>query len=171
MGLAGCETSPIDQPFTVPTGIIPGTRLSPKLLLADDGTIFPHPTIWKDSEFGECEFRTAADGKYRCLPVATTQESMLFIDSGCTQPAYLHFAGSCEPPTLTILVHTTSSDKCDKEGTWSAFTTKTTIAKGTLFQLNGSLCSVYTDVPGPDTGYIVLFDKEIPAADFVSAWR
>jgi len=171
--LAGCQDGQTTALDAMPMGVRPGTRLSPKLLLADDGTLFLHPTIWKDSEFGECEFRTAADGKYRCLPVATTQEAMLYIDTGCTQPAYYHPVNSCTPPTLNILVHRQGKDVCDHEGTWSVFTPKTTINKGTLFQWNESAktCSPFVDVNGPDTGYIVLFDEEIPASEFVSAWR
>ena len=87
----GCEDyAEFVNPSYAPIGIQPGTRLSPKMLLADDGTIFPSTTTWKDSEFGECEFRTAADGKYRCLPSAPLQQQPLYLDPSCVQEVFVY---------------------------------------------------------------------------------
>ncbi len=166
----GCDQNGTPQPFDLPVGINPGTRLSPKLQLADDGTIFLHPTIWKDSELGECEFRTAADGMYRCLPVGTLQATPLFLDVGCTQRAFHQAAKTC-PALSNILVRTGEPTPCNSEGEWSVFTTKETITKGVLHRKDGDTCikAIYVDEPG--TGSIVVLDKELDAANFVSAWR
>jgi len=168
----GCEDYPeVVNPSYAPIGIQPGTRLRPKMLLADDGTIFPSATTWKDSEFGECEFRTAADGMYRCLPVGSTQNEPIYIDTGCTQPVYHHSSTACTPPTPIILVQVTPQKKCSG-GEWVAFTSKETITKGLLFRINADgLCTPTFGVESPEDGSIVILDEEIPASEFVSAWR
>jgi hypothetical protein len=172
--LMACEDYPeiVTSPIDIPLGVKPGTRLSPKLLLADDGTMFLHPTIWKDSEFGECVFRTAADGKHRCLPDGTLQPEPLYIDTGCTQRAFYQPVKTC-PASSTILVRTVAPALCNLDGEWSVFPVKETIEKGTLFRTAGAgaACVVAINVDSPDQGTIVVLDNEIQASEFVSAWR
>lgn len=173
MGLAGCaDNEPTTQPFTLPTGIIPGTRLSPKLLLADDGTIFPHPTIWKDSEFGECEFMTAADGKYRCLPVAPRQVDEHYADASCVQRAFLWSpTGMCDKPDDTVLTRV-KHDVCGTDERWEAYRITAKSDKGSIyhFQTNG-LCGKLLTVFGSADGTIMIMGEKLDAQAFVSAWR
>jgi hypothetical protein len=175
MTLLGCVDDTSSQSLPeFPIGIVPGTRLSPKLLLADDGTMFTHPTIWKDAEFGECVFRTAVDSKYRCLPNVATQEKPMYIDTGCTQPAFLSYPGACLQPTTTVIVRTAEPTPCNPDGSWSVYTTKETIPKGTLFRDDaafGGACVSIVTIDSPEQGAIVVLDREIPASEFVSAWR
>jgi hypothetical protein len=42
---------------------------------------------WRDTERNvDCTFRTASDGKLRCLP-ATTKATLFFTDGACTSPS------------------------------------------------------------------------------------
>jgi hypothetical protein len=164
------ETKTIYPQIDIPMGVKPGTRLSPKLLLADDGAMFLHHSIWVDSEYSECVFRNAADGKFRCLPNGTLQNEPLFLDVGCTQRAYHQPVNSC-PASDTVLVRTKTPELCDLEGRWSVFPVKETIAVGQLFRLDGPDCISAGYIDTPNKGSIVVLDKEISADEFVSAWR
>lgn len=170
--LTACEES--GQSSTLTVGVTLGTRLSPKFLLADDGTLFLHPTIWNDFDYGECVFRTAADGKNRCLPNVATQLQQMFFDPGCTQPAFFEQPNTCMPSTATVVVRTKEPTGCDVDGAWSVFPTKERIQKGILFQVDaatGGVCLPVFNIDSPDDGQIVVLDAEIPPFEFVSAWR
>lgn len=46
----------------------------------------------------ECAFRTAADGRLRCLPYVTAVGGLLYVDPVCTQPIYGEPPGGCGAP-------------------------------------------------------------------------
>ena len=174
--MVACQDYPevIGTPTAIelPMGVKPGTRLQPKLLLADDGTIFLHPTIWVDSEFGECTFRTAEDGSYRCLPFAPPQIDDYYVDASCAQRAFLWVpTGMCDKPTDRVLQRA-KEDVCGKDERWAAYRITATSDKGSLyhFQSNG-LCGKFLTINGSADGTIMIMGEKLDAADFVSAWR
>lgn len=151
----------------IPIGVKPGTRLSPKLLLADDGTMFLHPTIWKDSEYGECVFRTAADGEYRCLPDVPTQVQPYYLDPSCAQEVFIYQAKtSCVPMGLYALVQTQKVGCSD--ATSRVMKAGKMISAVTLYVQAGATCQT---IPIPINAEIYLVSDEVPAGEFVSAWR
>lgn len=171
--LVACEqtTDPSSLP-EFPIGIQPGTRLSPKMLLADDGTIFPHSTIWKDSEFGECEFRTAADGKYRCLPNALLQTTPGYLDSACLQEVFVYNTDLyCMPMSAYILVQSAPS-ACGTPDTVRVFKADLKADALTVYRKLGSQCAPWLTFPSPeDVDVYVLANNEVDPSEFVSAWR
>lgn len=168
--LIGCQSDPTQAvPNELVMGVKPGTRLSPKLLLADDGTLFLHPTIWKDSEFGECEFRTAADGMYRCLPNVLTQPYALFLDPSCVQEVFIHDNSiACSPMGLFALVQG-DTDTCNDTPFRALKVGKAVDAVG-IFRRVGDSCQTLFSQPQPSVTIYLLGD-EVAAGEFVSAWR
>jgi hypothetical protein len=170
MAALGCdENTKTIYPTELPIGVKPGTRLSPKLLLADDGTMFLHPTIWVDSEYGECVFRTAADNKYRCLPNMATQAPPKYLDPSCIQEVFVHRAEfHCTPMGVYGLVQT-PIDGCMDDTTRVLKSEKRVDVNNVYANINGTCMSWQALNPAQDTVY--LLSDEVPASEFVSAWR
>lgn len=158
-------------PINLPIGIHPGTRLSPKLLLADDGTSFPHPTIWNDSEFGECVFRAAADGMRRCLPIGLSQPDPRYLDGNCLQEVFVHRASAqCMPIGNHVLVENMEQKAmCDESLARVLPVNKKAAAPNIYRKAPMGSCYIDSTYMAPDEVY--LLSAEIPAAEFVSAWQ
>jgi hypothetical protein len=164
----GCDSAQETTEWpALPIGIQPGTRLRPKQLLADDGTIMVHPTTWIDSEFGECSFRFASDGKWRCLPNADSQ-SVGFLDPSCVQKVYVHNLQEPCAPVGTLVVSTTpKANRCDHDMSRVMNVVKKIDAKMLYTMLDGS-CVLWVN-PSP-TAEVYLLSDEIDPDNFVSAW-
>lgn len=170
MGVAGCEQPTTTQPFTVPMGITPGTRLSPKLLLADDGTIFLHPTIWKDSEFGECEFRTAEDGSLRCLPIAPTQLNNVYLDPSCAIRAFVYHPETCQAPKDNVFLAVDGPGTCGDDVRWSLCKTTGQTSQGQTYIKNASKqCVPDILYPTSTDGILYVIGDVVDVSVFVSA--
>lgn len=170
----GCEetTKPNTvYPTNVPVGIDVGTRLSPKLLLADDGTSFPHPTLWNDTEFGECAFRTAADGKRRCLPNGLTQPGPRYLDGNCLQEVFVHRAiAQCTPIGSHVLVDTTEQKAMCDESQARVLPINMKVNAPNI-SMKSPMGTCYIDSTYMDPDEVYLLSAEIPAAEFVSVWQ
>lgn len=165
----GCNETNESPDSTITTmGVKPGTRLTPKLLLADDGTIFLHPTIWRDVELNiECSFRASADDKYRCLPIAPVQKQPIYLDQICLQEVFIHPETSCSPIPQAVIVEYQAASPCD-EPKARVLTTGKTIDVKTLFTRTGNNCVPAFQGPISST---VLLENEIALDSYVSAWR
>jgi hypothetical protein len=170
VGTIGCDqTVPTQTWGGLSIGINPGTRLSPKLLLADDGTIFPHPTIWIDSEYGECTFRLAFDGKTRCLPNAPLQKPAYFLDPSCIQEVFLYKPQeACVPMAHYGLVQIIPPPSCVVNGPAYVVSIGEKVVVSTIFAGSSESCGT---APLPsDHVEVYLVSGHVMADEFVSAW-
>jgi len=169
IAFTGCEdNAKTVLPVDLPIGVKPGTRLTPKLLLADDGTLFLHPTIWKDSEYGECVFRTAADGQYRCLPNELVQIQSRYLDPSCIQEVFVFQpATTCAPMGLYGLIQR-NDNACPKDGLTRVLKANKKVDAVLVFAKVGDMC-LSQNIANDSEVY--LLSEEIPASEFVSAWR
>lgn len=167
----GCDSAQETNEWpTLPIGIQPGTRLRPKLLLADDGTIMVHPTIWIDSEYGECVFRTATDGKWRCLPNELHHAIATYLDPSCIQEVFVYRPNSeCSTAGVRVLVQDAEPTICSA-GTTRVMTTGKAVAVTSLFALYDGVCAPTLPPDPSENASVFLLETEIPAGEFVSAW-
>lgn len=175
--VVGCENggdagSPIQVMPNIPLGTKPGTRLTPKPLLADDGTIFFDPLIWIDSETNvECSFRNAEDGMYRCLPHVPTQANKYYADPKCTQPAFVYRTDMCVKPDKLVLQADTF-DFCGLQDRWSLYRITSASVSAVAYIINGDgICAETYPFPNGSEGDLMIMGEKLDGTAYVSAWR
>lgn len=99
-----------------------GRRLERLQYVLADGTKVPRGFAdfgrWRDHQRNEdCELRPAADGKFRCVPIAQATVSVAtkyFTDANCTAPVATPIAvpTGCERPVRVIAASTSDANGC-----------------------------------------------------------
>ncbi len=94
-----CLTNDVRSELTI-EGTVPGSRLVPLFLLAEDGA--RDFAGWFDKTRGErCTFAVSGDGLLRCLPTDDVVPSDAYSDPGCKEP--LALLPRCAAPRLYVL--------------------------------------------------------------------
>lgn len=151
-----------------------GDRLSPRLYLADDGTLFFNSTEWNDTKFGPCEFRVAMDGKLRCLPDVAVQTVEWFADTMCSQPIYLKVVDACNEPMgeYVLVRHLPAFESCQTDIRYSVHKVeKKPLALAAAFQLQNGTCVQAKLLQSPDDGEVHLIDGDVAPGELVGAWK
>ena len=168
--ITGCE----EEVPTLSPGLTfqVGDRLSPRLQLADDGTLFFGSSSWNDSYYGVCSFHNGEDGKWRCVPEVPRQNGDLFADTQCTQKVFVQPYDVCIASVDKYVVVEKDPGPCETEPRWSVYTvSKDPVSLAAVYRLSGDTCLEAMKFMGPMDGTIYLVNGSIPAAGLVSAWR
>jgi hypothetical protein len=143
-----------------------GSRLEVRVDLLDgaDGSRHSGQPYAYDTKRGErCSGTLAADGKTRCLPVASTVAPLYFSDAACTKPLLLWFRG-CEKPSYLSAAVADGQNDCAVRGV-------RIFESGSEFVGNiyaGSSASCGSQGPSSEQPYLFLsLGAEIHPSEFV----
>lgn len=116
-----------------PPGWESGTRLRAVVIKGSDGS--KQFYRWRDTTLNvDCVFRSASDGKMRCIPWPAAIGGY-FSDASCTSPVALQLHNSCTPPKYAILTTAT----CDPSGESEVFSLGQKLAP-TVYTKSGANC-------------------------------
>ncbi len=174
------------EPLLIPDPVAPaaaeesGTRLKAKFTLGSDGSKLFEPEVMHDTQLDvDCNFRKAADGQLRCLPLAGVASFdgwglLFFKDDQCTQPyaAVVEAGMGCDGNPLPYMVSVIPPAACATSNNELASRVYEVGAEITVswtpYTLNGNGdCVQAQGGPLPDPPKYDL--TEVPASSFVSA--
>ncbi len=142
---------------------VSGTRLKAKYRVADDGAKAYDPFTWYDSQRKEdCQFGIAADGKDRCLPVASGFLLGNFGDAKCTKP--VAFA---QPNCTPKYAYGYAPAVCSTSAGRSVYVVTDPVAVGTPLYAQSKTGCVPAGTAGETTPYFAV-GAEISPASFVA---
>jgi hypothetical protein len=129
-----------------------------------------HPTVWKDSEFGECSFRDAEDGKFRCLPNAPTQFDALYLDPSCAVRTFVYHPETCAKPKDFVLLAVKDSNVCGDHTRWALYKVTGATSQGqTYIKTEDDQCLLSLSFPTSTDGILHVVGDKVDVGDFVSA--
>jgi hypothetical protein len=144
------------------TNHVAGTRIRPKNAVSSEGDRSWQG--WLDSERDEdCEFRTAADGKLRCLPY-NYEGRIYFADTACSDPVVTFVDDYCADTDAEYLLQTEGEQCAANRGTRVYELGATYDVAGGLYALDsGGTCAAATN---PFNGTYYRKGAEVPATSF-----
>jgi hypothetical protein len=124
-----------------------------------------------DSEYGECSFRLASDGKSRCLPNAPLQKPAYFLDPSCIQEVFLYQPKqACIPMAKYGLVQVTAPALCAVSSPLHVVSIGEKVAVSTIFAGSYDNCDTALLPPPSEQAEVYLVSEHVAADEFVSAW-
>ena len=168
-GQSGVVIDPTPSASAATPAPTSGTRLKAKVLVAEDGSrqqLFG----WHDSQTGEdCAFRTAEDGRVRCLPAASPTLTLYFADDKCTVPLYgqskAGAPGVVCPPALPVTL--TVADQCTDALT--RYDVAPEVGPVATFQKLGTCIAVAATTVDYLEFHAITNPRHLPAEMFVAA--
>jgi hypothetical protein len=147
------------------TNHVAGSRIRPKNAVTSDGDRSWQG--WHDSERDEdCVFKTAADGKLRCLP-NNDEARLYFTDTACSDPVVVFVDDYCPDTDAEYLLHLEGEQCMENRGTRVYELGPTYDTAGGLYLLDSNgTCAAATN---PLTGTFYRKGTEVPATEFAEA--